>query len=225
MTPVLPFFSFVPQTSWTYLSSCLSDQLLNVGVNQDSILSSLFFLFLSFFFVFLGLPQWHMEVSRLGVKSELHLLAYTTAAAMWDLSCICNLHHSSSQCQILNPLIEANDRTRILMDTSQFCYLRATTGTPSLLFSYIIFVLVWFLLGFFSFPWTCYPPVTDELFINFSRWDWKTLPWSSSALSPLAYLGCVHTLLQFSLWKSSFFLQSLLLLSPSSSPQAFKPGT
>ena len=33
--------------------------------------------------------------------------AYTTATAMWDLSHICNLHHSSQQCQILNPLSEA----------------------------------------------------------------------------------------------------------------------
>ena len=31
------------------------------------------------FFVFLGLPLWHMEVPRLGVKSEVQLLAYTTA--------------------------------------------------------------------------------------------------------------------------------------------------
>ena len=30
-------------------------------------------------FVFLGLHPWHMEVPRLGVKSELQLPAYTTA--------------------------------------------------------------------------------------------------------------------------------------------------
>ena len=29
-----------------------------------------------------------MEVPRLGVQSEGHLLAYTTA--MWDISCICD---------------------------------------------------------------------------------------------------------------------------------------
>ena len=29
-----------------------------------------------FFFVFLGLHAWHMEVPMLGVKSELQLLAY-----------------------------------------------------------------------------------------------------------------------------------------------------
>ena len=58
-----------------------------------------------------------MEVPRLGVQSELELLAYTTATATQDLSHICELHHSSRQCQILNPLREDRDRTRNLMDT------------------------------------------------------------------------------------------------------------
>ena len=37
--------------------------------------------------------------------------AYTTATATPDLSHICDLHHSSQQRQILNPLKEARDRT------------------------------------------------------------------------------------------------------------------
>ena len=37
----------------------------------------------------------------------------------WDPSHICSLHHSSRQCQILNPLSEARDQTHILMDTSR----------------------------------------------------------------------------------------------------------
>ena len=36
-----------------------------------------------------------MEVPRLGVESELELLVYTTATATRDLSCACDLHHSS----------------------------------------------------------------------------------------------------------------------------------
>ena len=48
-----------------------------------------------FFFVFLGPPLGHMKVPRLQVKSELQVPAYTTATAMWDLSHICDLHHSS----------------------------------------------------------------------------------------------------------------------------------
>ena len=53
-----------------------------------------------------------MEVPRLGVESELKLLAYATATAMQDPSHICNLYHSSRQHQILNPLSEARDKTR-----------------------------------------------------------------------------------------------------------------
>ena len=44
------------------------------------------------FFVFLGLHVQHMEVSRLGVESELQLPAYTTATPMPDLSRLCSLH-------------------------------------------------------------------------------------------------------------------------------------
>ena len=57
----------------------------------------------------------HMEVPRLGVKSELWPLAYTTATATQDLSLIADLHHSSQQCRILSLLSEARDRTHILM--------------------------------------------------------------------------------------------------------------
>ena len=71
-----------------------------------------------------------MEVSRLGVKSELSLLAYTTVTAIQDPSCICNLHHSSQQCQILNPWSEARDWTWIFMDAHQIRFRWATTGTP-----------------------------------------------------------------------------------------------
>ena len=47
-----------------------------------------------------------MEVPRLGVESEIQLLA--TAIATQDPSHICNLHHSSL-CQIPDPLSEARD--------------------------------------------------------------------------------------------------------------------
>ena len=48
-----------------------------------------------------------MEVPRLGVELELQLLAYAIATAMQGPSLVCNLHHSSQQCRILNPLSEA----------------------------------------------------------------------------------------------------------------------
>ena len=73
----------------------------------------------------------HVEVPRLGVKSELQLLAYTTATATWDQSHVCDLHCSSQQHWILNPMSKARDPTHVLMDTSQVLYHWATMGTPS----------------------------------------------------------------------------------------------
>ena len=63
----------------------------------------------NFFFVFLGPYLRHMELPRIGVESELQLLVYPTATATPDLSYVCNLHHSSRQRWILNPLSEAKD--------------------------------------------------------------------------------------------------------------------
>ena len=80
-------------------------------------------------FCFLGPPLGHIEVLRLGIQSKLQLPAYTTATATWDPSCICNLYHSSEQCQILNPLSEARDQTCILMDASQIRFSCAKMGT------------------------------------------------------------------------------------------------
>ena len=74
---------------------------LTLGIRQTI---SLFFLSASvyvfhslvifFFFKFLGPHPWHMEVPRLGVKTELQLPAFARATAMQDPSRICDLHHS-----------------------------------------------------------------------------------------------------------------------------------
>ena len=61
----------------------------------------------------------YMEVPRLGVQLELQLLAFATAIATPDLSRVCNIHHNSRQCQILNPLREARDQTCNLMVPSR----------------------------------------------------------------------------------------------------------
>ena len=83
-----------------------------------------------FCFVFLGPHQWHMEVPRPGVKSELQSWVYTIATTMWDLSHISDLHHTSWKRQILNLLSQAKDWTCVLKDASQICFHWATTGTP-----------------------------------------------------------------------------------------------
>ena len=60
-----------------------------------------------------------MEVPRLGVEAELQLLAAATATVMQDLSRVCDLHHSTRQRWILNPVSEARDQTRHLMVPSR----------------------------------------------------------------------------------------------------------
>ena len=72
---------------------------------------------------------WHMEVLRLGVQLELQLLAYATATATRDLSRICELQHSSWQCQILNPPSKARDQTQNLMVPIWICFHCTVTGT------------------------------------------------------------------------------------------------
>ena len=89
-----------------------------------------FFFFWCVFLVFLFCFVWsflelypqYIEVPRLGVKSELQLLANATATAMPGPRHVCDLHHSSWQRPILNPLCGARDQTCILVDNSWVCY-------------------------------------------------------------------------------------------------------
>ena len=75
-----------------------------------------------------------MEIPRLGVESKLQPPTYATATATQDPSCVCDLHHSSQQCQIFNPLSKARDWNCILMDTSQIHFHWAITGTLESIF-------------------------------------------------------------------------------------------
>ena len=65
-----------------------------------------------------------------GSQARGPIRAYTTATAMADLSRICDLHRSSPQCWILNPLREARDRTRNPLVPSRSRFSCAMTGTP-----------------------------------------------------------------------------------------------
>ena len=81
------------------------------------------------FFRFLGPHLLHLEIPRLQVQLELQLLAYATVTATSDPSHICNLHHSSPQCWILNPLSKAKNQTLNLVVLSGICFCCATKGT------------------------------------------------------------------------------------------------
>ena len=79
-----------------------------------------------------------MKVPILGVKSELQPPAYTIATATQDPSLVCNLHHSSWQRRILNPLSKARDWTHNLMVSSRIHFLCTTMGTPG---SFVLLLL------------------------------------------------------------------------------------
>ena len=75
----------------------------------DASLLLIFSFFFKIVFSFFGPQLQHMEILRLGVESELQLLAYTTATATQDLSGVCYLHCRSQQCWIADPLSKARD--------------------------------------------------------------------------------------------------------------------
>ena len=102
-----------------------------------------------------------MEFPRLGVKTELELLAYPTAIAIQ----IFNLQHSSQQHQIPNPLIEARDWTWILMDTIRIHFHWATTGTLRLdfVFDHNKHISKHFATWFFFFHKTFFHPSASRM--------------------------------------------------------------
>ena len=144
-----------------------------------------------------------MEVPRLGVKWKLKLPAYTTAIAMQDPSCVCNLHHSSWHYRIPNPLSKARDRTCVLMDTSWIHFLCVRTGTPKLyiststisILSRPYFIYFWFLLFlgffiveifFFSFPFFTTPKAYGSSWVR--EWIWATSPtYTTAVATPNSY--------------------------------------
>ena len=100
-----------------------------------------FLFFLSFFFFLLfraslmayGGPQARGRIGT--VATGLH----TTATAMQDSSLVCDLHHTSRQCRIPNPLSKARDGTRNLVNTSRIHFYCASVGTPNFIFLFFGF--------------------------------------------------------------------------------------
>ena len=140
--------------------------------NQDPAPRLYYFFWVFVFLLFRDVPSVYGG-PRLGVDLELQLLAYATATATWDPSCVCNLQHSSWQGQILNPLGEAKDRTHNLMVPSRIYFRCATTGTPGCT------VFAWLLLPVFASP-----PFPDQQLAEPASWnsekvmeaEWGPLP-------------------------------------------------
>ena len=82
----------------------------------------LFFVLFCFVFLLFRTTLAAYRSSQARGQLELQPLAYATATRIWNLSHVCNLHHSSWQPRILNPLSKTRDQTRVLMDPSQIPY-------------------------------------------------------------------------------------------------------
>ena len=75
-----------------------------------------------FFLVFLPF-SWAALVAYGGsqARCQIGAVAYARATATQDPSRVCDLHHSSRQRRIINPLSKGGDRTRNLMVPSWIC--------------------------------------------------------------------------------------------------------
>ena len=80
-----------------------------------------------------------------------------------DLSHICDLHCSSRQHWILNPLSEARCQTHILMDASGVCYCWTTMGTSMFAFKPTIILSLLCLIHMFV---ACLFPLSHPLVIS-----------------------------------------------------------
>ena len=69
----------------------------------------------------LGPPPWHMEFPGQG-SNQSYSCQPIPQPHQWDLSCVCDLHHSSQQHWIPESLIEARGQTLSFMDTSRVHY-------------------------------------------------------------------------------------------------------
>ena len=121
----------------SFLESTITYSLAETGFSHFRVSFFLPSFFLSLFFLLFRASIWNSP----GVESELQRPAYMTARATGDPSFICNLHQSSPQHQILNPLSEARGRIRILMDTSRICFHCAMMGTP--ISEFLFLKLLW----------------------------------------------------------------------------------
>ena len=83
-------------------------------VSQGGSLLIFFILFLFFFF--------RATLLAYGSSWARGQIGAAAATATPDLSFICDLNHNAWQHGILNPLSEARDQTRILVDPSRVCF-------------------------------------------------------------------------------------------------------
>ena len=95
---------------------------------KNSFFLFLFSFFFFFFFFFRTTPMAYVSSQTRGQIGATAVSLHHSHSNVGSKPCL-TLCHSSWQCWILNPLSKPRDQTQVLMDTSQVCYLWATTGT------------------------------------------------------------------------------------------------
>ena len=178
---------------------------------------------LDFGFVCLFLLYWatlvHMEVPRLGVKSELLLLlACATAPVTPDPSLVCNLHHSLSSAGFLThrarPGIKPHPSSWILVGS-----LSLSHKGNSWIFNFVLFLSMVF-LGFYfqhalylesvGFLWGLLPPPhpREFLFILFIYFCLFAISWAAPSTyggsQARGQIGAVATSLREFLFRWGF---------------------
>uniref|UniRef100_A0A8C3YEF5 Uncharacterized protein n=1 Tax=Catagonus wagneri TaxID=51154 RepID=A0A8C3YEF5_9CETA len=107
------------------------------------------------FFSWLRLPHFSVSLREKGHGREQWQLRF---CCRWFR--VCDLHHSSRQRRVLNPLSEARDRTRNLMVPSHIRFHCATMGTPNFIF---------FNTGDFDEDPNCFPSLSCAVVPNCVR--------------------------------------------------------
>ena len=92
-------------------------------------------------FLFFSLIGLYLRHSQARGQIQATAAGLCHSHSKWDPSPVCYLHHSSWQHRIPDPLREARNWTRILMDTSWICFCCAIMGTPSYILSLSYFSL------------------------------------------------------------------------------------
>ena len=133
-TPPNPFNLLCPARNWTQASKATHSQILNPLNHSRNTQEVGFCLFFLFCFCFLG-P--HCGIWRFPGKGSIRSCSLQPMPQPHQHQ-IFDLHQSSRQCKICNPLSKARDQTCILMDAIQICFRWATVGIP------LFFKIIWF---------------------------------------------------------------------------------
>ena len=108
---LLPTLNLLPNSLYS-IYKVLHESIYVFVIPRYNIIALCFLLFCFVLFFFL----WPTPMAYGSSQARGQIRAM--AATMWDPSHVCNLHHSSWQCQILNPLSETRNWTCNLMETS-----------------------------------------------------------------------------------------------------------